>query len=383
MKVLFDYQAFDMQVYGGVSNCFVKLIECLPKDVDYEIAIRESDNVHLKGSSLNIDCSPRRLYEDIFISKKSFKGRGVLYRQFSSLFPNRTALGMNRRCSVEALERGNYDVFHPTFFYPYFLPHLHGKPFVITVHDMIPELYHGKRGIQVKMKPILCEKASHIIAVSEKTKQDLVNILHVPEDKITVIYHGAPDIDKVKDLPPIIDGRYILYVGRRGGYKSFIPMMRILVNVFQRHKDIKMVCTGPEFSKEEISVLQKIGVIDRVSHICANDDEMISLYRHALCFIFPSQYEGFGIPILEAYGACCPVLLNEASCFPEIAADAAVFFHLNEMSSDLEQVMEQFLHMSLEERQRLLNLQSQRLCLFSWQRSALKIAEVYNAVIRN
>ena len=281
------------------------------------------------------------------------------------------------------MKQGNFDVFHPTFFDPYFLPYLNGKPFVLTVHDMIPELFpSSSNNIQVKVKPLLCQKAAHIVAVSERTKQDLMRLLHVPEDKISVIYHGAPNYNDCASLKPLLDGQYILYVGqRRDSYKNFLPMLKSLAPVLQHHQAIKIVCTGPDFTKVERLFLEKVGLCNKVCHLHVTDQELQNLYAHALCFIYPSVYEGFGIPILEAYRANCPVLLNEASCFPEIAQEAAVYFHLDDHSSDLDQVMAGFLRMTDRERETLLERQRERLSCFSWQKSAQKLTDLYHSLV--
>lgn len=249
MKVLYDYQAFFMQKYGGVSNCFVQLIKHLPEGIAYEIALCESDNGHLRNTGF-VNVKPPQCVEENFISTTKFKGRGFLYRQYSKFFPSCTSLGRNKQHSIETLKQGDYDVFHPTFFDDYFLPHLNGKPFVLTVHDMIPELFFGKRDMQVKMKPRLCREAAHIIAVSEKTKADLVDILNVPEEKVTVIYHGAPENAITFDGSPLIEGKYLLYVGQRRLYKYFDQMLMRLTPVLKRHAELKLVCAGPSFTKK-------------------------------------------------------------------------------------------------------------------------------------
>lgn len=381
MKILYDYQAFYMQKFGGVSNCFVKLIDNLPDGYEYEIALSECDNIHLKESGLNVKFVNCKLSEENFISKKKFKGRDLLFRSYTRILPKHTSLGRNRLCSIESLKKGDFDIFHPTFFHPYFLPYLQGKPFVLTVHDMIPELFFGSNDIQRRYKPILCEKASHIITVSEKTKKDLIEILNVPKEKITVVYHGGPNIKYNPEIPKIIGGRYVLYVGERSkSYKCFFPMIKSLTTILRRHKDICIVCTGNPFTKEEISFFKKMGINDRVVYKQATDDEMRSLYTHALCFVYPSIYEGFGIPILEAYANNCPVLLNDTSCFPEIARDAAFYFHLDESGSNLEESMEKVLKMSAKDRLSLLNKQAKRLQYFSWNSSAEKLARIYDKV---
>lgn len=380
MKILYDYQAFFIQKFGGVSNSFVQLIKHLPREVEYEISLCESGNVHLTESGL-IKVMAAQCTEENFISTTKFKGRGFLYRQYSKFFPSCTSLGRNKLLSVEALKCGDYDVFHPTFFGDYFLPYLNGKPFVLTVHDMIPELFFGKRDIQVKMKPRLCREAAHIIAVSEKTKADLVDILNVPEEKVTVIYHGAPENTITSDGSPLIEDKYLLYVGQRRLYKYFDQMLMRLTPVLKRHAELKLVCAGLSFTKKEQSLIKRLGVEDRIIQLHPSDMELTNLYAHALCFIYPSIYEGFGIPILEAYRCQCPVLLNYKSCFPEIAQDAAVYFHLDDNQSDLEQVMEIVLAMQDDERNQLVEKQNLRLKDFSWKRSAQKLSEVYYSIV--
>lgn len=379
MKVLYDHQAFDLQHFGGVSNCFVQLISNFPQGIEYDISLLECDNVHLRNSNL-LDVPPMRLPYKKFIISRHFPGQGMLYGLYSKIFPAKTSYGRNRLYSIAKLKEGNFDVFHPTFFDPYFLPYLNGKPFVLTVHDMIPEVFHHK-DFQVKVKPLLCRQAAHIVAVSNKTKQDLVNILDVPESKVTVIYHGAPEGQMNTSSKCIYKGKYILYVGQRDRYKSFFPMLRFLKPFLLHHQDINIVCTGPDFTRIEARYIQNAGLSQQVFHMQVSDQELQDLYAHAFCFIYPSIYEGFGIPILEAYHANCPVLLNESSCFPEIAGDAAIFFHLDVNSSDLDRVMENFYQMTNQEREALLIRQQQRLLFFSWKKSAQKLAELYASVV--
>lgn len=379
MRVLFDHQAFDMQRLGGVSNSFVRLIENLPGDVEYKIAVKECDNFHLRDAGI-IDVGSMKQPVDKFIIKKHFPGQGVLYDMYSRVFPNKTSLGRNRLYSIHELKAGEYDVFHPTFFDDYFLNYLNGKPFVLTIHDMIPERL-GVNDVQVDRKKRLAKMAAQIIAVSENTKKDIIDILKIPEDRITVIYHGAPVFDVNKTTKPLVDGKYILFVGDRVGYKCFLPMMKSLIPVLKTHQDIRIVCTGKSFTKSETDFFAENQIGHQVIHCRPDDQGIMNLYQHAECFIYPSLYEGFGIPILEAYKANCPLLLNRSSCFPEIAGDAAVFFSLSETSSDLTEVLNGFLNQTPSEREELLARQRNRLALYSWKQSAQKLRDVYRSVL--
>ena len=279
------------------------------------------------------------------------------------------------------MAKGHYDIFHPTYFDDYFLPFLGKKPFVLTVHDMIPELLHLNDPLQIAWKKELVPLASHIVVVSHQTKHDLMEMMDVPESKITVIYHGAPE--KIEPKAVLPEGlKYFLYVGRRDVYKGFQTMVSALAPILKAGQ-MHLVCTGPAFSDEERFYLRDLGIENQVKSIRANDQEMQGLYAHAQCFIFPSFYEGFGIPILEAYQANCPVVLNRASCFPEIAGEAAVYFSISQDgSTDLYDVMCRFLQWTDQQREDLLEKQRARLDLFSWKKSAEQLAEVYQKVIQ-
>lgn len=174
MKVLYDHQAFTMQYFGGVSKCFCELISHFPNGVETEISIVQSDNVHLKQSGLCGKLHPVDIDSYKFREQYNFRGAYRLYCAVNKLFPSLpTAENINKLKSIELLKSREYDIFHPTFFDSYFLPYLDGKPFVLTIHDMMPEIflqYFGKNDMQIKGKKKLVDKASAIIAVSKQTK---------------------------------------------------------------------------------------------------------------------------------------------------------------------------------------------------------------------
>jgi glycosyltransferase involved in cell wall biosynthesis len=281
------------------------------------------------------------------------------------------------------LLRGEFDVFHPTFYNDYFLSYIGNKPFVLTVHDMIPELYpqyFPRDYDQIVLKKKLIPLANAIVAVSENTKKDIIRIYGVPASKIHVVYHGSSLLSENSDNN--YDFPYLLYVGGRWYYKNFPSFVKSIVPVLLQHNDTHVICTGESFNKEEQDLMRQYGVEDRfISCLVKTDRDLYSLYHHALGFVYPSEYEGFGIPILEAYQADCPVLLNNASCFPEIAGDAAIYFNMDSKNSNLTEQIECLLSMSAEERRTLLTRQRERLKRFSWEKSAKQLADVYQSVI--
>lgn len=379
MRILYDHQIFSLQKYGGISRCFVELYRHMPASCQAMIAVRESDNVYARELE---GVRPLGYQYDHFICHRHFFGKGHLHQWYDRLTGGGYYPDYNEHNTIELLKKGEFDVFHPTYFSDYFLPYLNGKPFVLTIHDMIPELYpqfFAKDDPQIVMKRKLAPLASAIIAVSEHTKQDIIRILNVPEEKIFVVYHGCSFPKGGEGVN--YDFPYILFVGQRGLYKNFLPFVKAVIPTLRRHEDLHVVCTGSPFNEEEQTVISGYDLQERFhASLVKDDSELFALYHHAQCFVYPSEYEGFGIPILEAYQAACPVLLNHASCFPEIAGDAAIYFRMDKDGSDLAEKLESLLSMATDERRSLIERQTARLKNYSWENSARQLATIYETV---
>lgn len=380
MKILYDHQAFTKQYFGGVSKCFCELVARLPEDVDYEICIKQSNNVHLVNSDLVHQISPVGIDKQLFLNSVNIPGKYQLWNYILMKVPFfRPAEKINEDYSISRLKSNDWDIFHPTFFDPYFLPYLHGRPYVLTIHDMISELYPNlKLSNQHKNKKELVKSAAALIAVSENTKKDLCTFFDVPEEKVQVIYHGGPVIHKNNEAP-IISGNYFLFVGNRSGYKRFDKAVEAFSIFHNTHKDYKLVCTGNLFTKEEGNFIAKHKISNFIYHLRASDCQMKNLYSNASAFIFPSEYEGFGMPILEAWSCGCPVLINAKSCFPEIAGNAAVYFNTDDVGS-IVSAMEKISNSFPDQRNNLINSGYCRLSLFSWKKSAEKLAKIYCSI---
>ncbi len=381
MRILFDSQAFTMQTHGGVSRCFVELYKNLPKDIEARISVYESDNVYIKEL---VNVPPKGYIFDHFICRYHFPGKWRLHVWTDKFRKHKYYPEYNNNRTIEDLQKGDFDIFHPTFFNDYFLPYLHGKPFVLTIHDMIPEIYpqyFRQDDFQIVMKRKLAPLANAIITVSENTKKDIIKLLGIPEVKIHVIYHGCSLPTSENTLRPF-SFPYILFVGNRFGYKNFFPFAKSITPILKHHQGLHVVCTGGPFLDKENAFLDEMGIKERFIHQwVANDKVLFSLYHHAICFVYPSEYEGFGIPILEAYQADCPVMLNRRSCFPEIASDAAIYFDMDATHNNLDEHLENLLSMSNEEKAHLIDKQRQRLTHFSWEQSAIQLAHVYKSLI--
>jgi len=119
---------------------------------------------------------------------------------------------------------------------------------------------------------------------------------------------------------------YMLFVGERGGYKNFYRFLDA-VALTLKERDINLICAGSKpFCRSEEEVMLRLGIKGRVTWIAPNDGELNELYHKAQLFVYPSLYEGFGLPILEAFSNQCPIAISNTGCFEEVAGDAAEYF---------------------------------------------------------
>lgn len=360
MKIQYDHQIFTSQRYGGISRYFMELITRYDKcqETAPHIAASYTINSYLSETP-SLGAKP-------FFQGKNFKGKQRLLHT------------INKFKSINQIRKKDFSVFHPTYYDPYFLRYIGDKPFVVTVHDLIheifPDMVHPK-DFSRKMKEAILPRASFCISISEKTKQDLVKYYRVPEHKIRVVYHGAPE--KIEAIMPtqVPEKPYVLFVGKRGMYKNFSLFLKSLSDVVKT-RDLNIWCVGGGApNKQEVGLVETLGIQNRVMFSALSDPELAYSYANAEAFVFPSIYEGFGLPILEAFTYGCPVVLAQSSCFPEIAEDAALYFD-PKSENDLRQQMERMLDDSMLG-DWLRKKGEQRLKKFSWEETAHQTLNIY------
>lgn len=360
-KILYDNQMFTFQRFGGVTRYFADLIYNLPAD-EFSASV------------------PMYFCENHYVVNTYGKEYAALNFPANYRLRRRLYQIVNRHYAWKALQMGEYDIFHPTYYSPYFLGTLkrRNKPFVLTIHDMTFERYPQDVLIYdrtIPHKKLLISKADHIIAVSENTKRDIVELLGTDPAKISVVHHGyRPVIYKAQQL----FDRYILYVGERKGYKNFYQWLSAIRPLLVADPALKVVCTGNAFTRSELDLFKKWGVSESIIHCSASDAELASLYSHALCFVFPSHYEGFGIPILEAFSNGCPICISDASCFPEVAGDAALYFNPNDAQSMQDTLRELITKSSLRDELRQKGFE--RVKEFSLERMVQETCDVYRKI---
>jgi glycosyltransferase involved in cell wall biosynthesis len=279
-----------------------------------------------------------------------------------------------------------FDIFHPTYYDPYFLE-LIEKPYVLTVYDMIHEIYSeyfSPSDTVIKNKRILCEKADKIIAISQSTKNDLIDIFKLPEDKIYAIPLASNFNDVIPQKPSGTEALsdYILFVGLRSAYKNFYFSVIALSEILKNDKKLSLVCTGHEFSNEEINFFKNLKIENQVKHIyLQNDNELAWVYQHARLFIFPSLYEGFGLPLLEAFAKNCPVICSTSGSLPEVGGDAVIYFQPKNIN-EIQEAAHKAIYDN-EVREELISKGQKQLSKFSWDKCRSQTIDVYNTVYIN
>jgi glycosyltransferase involved in cell wall biosynthesis len=176
------------------------------------------------------------------------------------------------------------------------------------------------------------------------------------------------------------DKPYILFVGSRGGHKNFENLLRAYASSTWLRDQFYLLCFGGgPFTSKENALIAQTRQAQRVRQIGGADAQLAASYRHASLFVYPSLYEGFGIPPLEAMSLDCPVACSHTSSIPEVVGDAAAFFDPTSID-DMRQTMESVLNTSATSA-RLVALGRTRAGMFSWQRCAQATAAIYRQAL--
>ena len=359
--ILFDNDIFLKQKYGGIRTYFTNLILNINK---------LKNNIKVHSSSLNcVDFCPRS-----FLGKNYFKTENI-YLAGSFLRPIYEQYFCNKKL-----------IYHPTY-YRNILLRIIKIPKVITVHDMVHEIhpeyfakeYRKKIRFYVGMKKNAIFNADHIICPSYSTKNDLLNVYRRLENKrISVVHHGINDPWDFKDeengIKSSVKGNYILFVGSRNHYKGFENVFKAFLKLRKKIKDLKLICVGSKPSKKEKEEYRYSDLKNIIIYKQVNNFELQYLYKNALAFIYPSFYEGFGFPILEAMANNCPVISTSISSSKEVGGE--IPFFVDKFSVD--QIIDRVLQIFYKEYDSSIlkkgNLHAKK---FTWKKCALKTSKIY------
>ncbi len=273
-------------------------------------------------------------------------------------------------------QKKDIDVFFsPAHYGPRFLP----IPLVVTIHDLsfifYPNEFLKKDLYQLtNWTKYSVNKAKKIIAVSNSTKKDLINVYNLADKKIEVVYNGYEKFSRVNPSKLKVKKTskpYILYVGTLQPRKNITTLLQAFYKFNQIYPEYELVIAGKKgwLYNKIFEKVADLGLEDRVYFTdYITDFQLCYLYENAFCLVMPSLYEGFGIPILEAMSFGCPVLSSFASSLPEVGGDACFYFDPKNVNELVEKLLK--LKNSPEYKKELVAKGKQRIKQFSWKRCA-------------
>lgn len=305
MKIILDNIIYSNLNQGGISNYWFELSKYLLKkneEVYFYESKDKTDNFH--RNQLEIPTCQIILNENQ--SKSSI---------------------LNRMSSVKVIENDKF-LYHSSYYRP--LTGSDNFTEITTVHDFTHNLYapFHKKFVHNLIKYQSIRKSKGIICISNYTYKDLLKFCPPNKNqKVAIINNGVSDDFFVIDSQDSFSrfgflrekNSYILYVGSRENYKNF----DFVVELLKSNKKLNLVVVGKVFNPKEMQfigdLINRINVVSNVSN-----HDLNLLYNNAIAFIYPSSYEGFGIPVVEAMKAGCPVIALNASSIPEVAGNAGI-----------------------------------------------------------
>lgn len=380
IRVLFDHQIFDRQQYGGASRLYVEVAKRLGGDFECLLGVEATRNEYLLASSFGIpraeaprkvpaESGPKRIIRRIL-------GHPPELRTVNDL-PAR-----NRRFGISQIRNWHPDILVPTYFHDYFPPDVAKTPLVSVVLDLIPEKFPEfflRNDWHTVQKRRMVTRASQIIAISNSVRFDLENLWNVDPAKITVapLASSFAENEGLGSNAPVKDP-YLLYVGDRWRYKNFYFMVEALLPFFEREPDWKLVCLGSSFSRDEKRFFSEREISDKVVLLQGDDAVGAVAYRHCSVVMVPSQAEGFGLPVIEAFSFGKPVVASRIPVFEEIGRDLIEFFEPKD-HADLRAALARAINSSINSGDE--TARRGRASEYSWERTASAFATAFNKVL--
>ncbi len=361
MRILYDGFIYSIQAAGGINRYFSQIIKRLPQNY---IPTLTASHINYVDQPTHPNLALIK-YRGFRPGRISCRVERVFFRMFSAR---------------------NYDVIHPTYYY--LLSQQEFKdlrsPLVVTVWDMIHEIFHKEMDplgncAAMKRKAIMAAQA--IICISHNTRKDLLERYPQIEDRVSVV-HLAPGINASHstDSGPIPARPYYLYVGSREvSYKNFDGLLSAFAKVIASNSDVTLCVVGPPFEKREEKLINDLRLENNIEHYrYADNDHLAKLYQGSIALVYPSFYEGFGIPPLEAMSCGTAVIASNCSSIPEVVGDAALLID----PASQEEMIEALLRLlnDSSERDRLIVKGHERVKAFSWDYTTKQTVAVYDRV---
>jgi len=362
MKIAYDHRIFCGQRYGGISRYFSEIATRIGRIQDCEVKIYAP------------------LHINVFAKKVS-----QVFGVFTPAIPKTQRLrqALNEEIVRRHLAQDPPDILHETYYGERSVAPPSSQV-VVTIHDMIHERFPElmpHHDTTARFKAASARRSDHIICVSQNTRKDVIEILGVHPGKVSVVHLGSSlSVCKPRSRTQPANNRpYILYVGVRAGYKNFDGLLKAYASSSTLKRELDLICFGgPRFTPEENREMKALGLQGHVLRMTGTDELLCHLYSSATCLVYPSLYEGFGIPIVEAMACECPVVCSGTSSMTEVAGDAAQYFDPYD-SDNMQLAIEKVVN-SNDAGDNLRSRGRRRAAQFSWEHCAKHTLEIYSSL---
>jgi glycosyltransferase involved in cell wall biosynthesis len=370
MRILYDDEVFFRQRFGGVSRIFATLIKRITSLQEHELVFNAgySENEYL------LQLKPTTFS---FFKNYNFPLKGKIIRGIYG--------ALSHRKTNAILASQSVDLFHPTFYANYYINTLQKSkvPLVFTVHDLIHEKTNNNSHYQhmAAIKAQNIKLAKEIIVVSNHTKKDLLELYPFVNPNQVHVIHLAQSLPTNGQKPANLPNNYILFTGERGGYKNFSSLLHAFALLSKHQPHLHLYCAGSSsFSSTEIELANTLEVAQKIHQAKLSDEELSYVYKHAEVFVYPSTYEGFGIPLLEAFNAGVPVIAHNATSLPEVAGNAALLVDATQPTELVNAI--QLLQQNATLKHDLVAKGYARAAEFTWEKHVQQTLEVYKKAVR-
>lgn len=277
--------------------------------------------------------------------------------------------------------------FSPTHYLPLYV----GCPSMVSILDLsyihFPQLFNSKDMYQLKLwGRYSANKASKVFTISEASKNDIINYYKLPSSKVSVIYPGIKEMQSkssinIKDKYKI-EREYILFVGTLQPRKNIVRLIESMSELKDKYVELLIVGKKGWMFEEILDAPKKYGVEDRVRFLeNVSDEDLPFLYKKAACFVLPSLYEGFGLPVLEAMQNGCPVITSRVSSLPEAGGEAAVYINpldTLDIAAKIDKVVS-----DPDLRKKMTEKGYDQVKKFNWEKTAEETLKVLESMVQN
>jgi glycosyltransferase involved in cell wall biosynthesis len=364
MEVVFDDQVFVRQRRGGISRYFVELMERIPRVTEGAFSVSRDWKFTINEHALEAGYG-----RELRIPGSSLIGDSVQAR---------IAAAAN-----SAIRRQSGAVVHSTYYArPPEEAARGGTRLATTIFDMTPERFPElfPKGNPHLLKEKYVRESDLVIFISESTRRDVLDIYgDVPAKCVVIPWGYGSEFTLSGPTHPGLPGEYVLFVGQRAGYKDFAVLVDAMRQAASGVGTLPLVLVGGgPISSSEQELLRGAGLLESVLQLSPRDDELPGVYRGASVFVFPSRYEGFGLPTLEAMACGTPTVLARSSSHIEVGGDAARFFSPTD-AQDLGAVLSEVL-VDSELREQMKNLGLANVKRFDWDTAVKQHAAAYQRI---